>query len=642
MPVQTFTSLRAAGTSGAYFRRAVLVRLALFLALTVPLVWLVVGAERGQLSAIAREQSNLNVQNLAHAFSEEVNATIGTVDLSLLHLRAAWDGDPARFQALVEGLNRELHDRVLLQVALTDARGRLVFSTAGPANGMDVSDREQIRFHLDGHGDQLFVSRPMQGRVSGMWAVQFTRPVYGKDGRLRGVIIAAVAPAYFSRFYSHIELGAGASIALVRHDGTIVARTTGAGGNQDMGKVLLGWPYHQDRVFRPGHPASGLFSRVGQLDGVERFYAWRDLRNYPLMVTVGQSVKDANARFARQKAMLAGGAIVATLLLALLGWSTIAAADNRRRAVDALAAAEARWKLALNASGEGVWDCNFATGSVMLSPRAQAILGLDSTTIPPTMDPVRELVHPEDAPRLMLALRDHLGGRTPDFVAEHRVRRPGGEWRWVLARGVVAERAPGGRALRMVGTFADIDARKSEEQHILYQAQHDGLTGLPNRLLFADRLQQAIRAAQRERTKVAVLYFDLDKFKPVNDTYGHAVGDALLAEVAQRVGAGLRGSDTLARVGGDEFVVLLPRCADAAQARKVAGNILEQLNREFVAGGQVLHISGSIGYALFPADGQDGEALLRSADRAMYAAKSAGRGCVRGPEEHEQALAYPV
>jgi hypothetical protein len=191
MPVQTFTSLRAAGTSGAYFRRAVLMRVALFLALTVPLVWLMVGAERSQLSAIAREQSNLDVQNLAHAFSEEVNATIGTVDLSVLHLRAEWNGDPARFQALVEGLNRELHDRVLLQVAVTDARGRLVFSTAGPARGMDVSDREQIRFHLDGHGDELFVSRPVQGRVSGMWAVHFTRPVYGKDGKLRGVIMVA-------------------------------------------------------------------------------------------------------------------------------------------------------------------------------------------------------------------------------------------------------------------------------------------------------------------------------------------------------------------------------------------------------------------------------------------------------------------
>jgi diguanylate cyclase (GGDEF)-like protein/PAS domain S-box-containing protein len=639
MPVQTFTSLRAAGASGAYFRRTVLVRLAAFLALTLPLLWLTVGAERSQLSAIAREQSNLDVQNLAHAFSEEVNATIGTVDLSLLHLRAEWDGDPRRFQALVEGLNRELHDRVLLQVAVTDARGRLVFSTAGPASGMDVSDREQVRFHLDGHGDELFVSRPVLGRVSGMWEVQFTRPVYGKDGTLRGVIIAAVAPDYFSRFYSNIELGPGASIALVRRDGTVVARTTGAGGNRDMGKVLAGWPYHQDRVFRPGHPASGLFSRVGQLDGVERFYAWRDLRNYPLMVTVGQSVKDANARYARQKGMLTAGAVGVTLLLALLGWAAIAAADNRRRAVDALAAAEARWKLALNASGEGVWDCNFTANSVMLSPRAQAIIGVDSATIAPTLESVRALVHPEDTPRLLLALRDHLGGHAQDFVAEHRVRRPGGDWGWVLARGVVAERAPGGRALRMVGTFADIDARKSEEQQMRYQAHHDVLTGLPNRLLFADRLQQAVRAAHRERTALAVLYFDLDKFKPVNDTYGHAVGDALLAEVAGRVSGSLRVSDTLARVGGDEFVVLLPRCADAAQARKVGENILEQLKREFVAGGQVLHISGSIGYALFPADGHDGEALLRSADLAMYAAKSAGRGCVRGAAEHEQAAA---
>jgi diguanylate cyclase (GGDEF)-like protein len=613
MPVHTFKSLRAAGTSGAYFRRTVLVRLAVFLALTLPLVWVTVGAERRQLSGIAQQQSHLDVQNLAH-------------------LRTHWDHDTPGFREMIERVNRDLNDRVLLQVGVTDARGALVFSTAGPANGINVADREHVRFHLDGHGDELFVSRPVRGRVSGKWAVQFSRPIYGKDGALRGVIVASVAPEYFSRFYANIDLGPGASIALVR-DGTIIARTTRSRGNADMGRFMTGYPYHQERAFRPGQPASGHFRRVGQIDGVDRFYAWRDLPNYPLMVTVGQSVEDANARYARQKAILTGGGVMATLALVLLGWVAIAASDNRRRALEALAAAEARWKLAINASGDGVWDCNFATGSIMLSPRAQAILDVDTATIPSTQEAVHALIHPEDAPRLWSALRDHFEGKTPDYVAEHRVRLRNGDWRWVLVRGMLAERAPDGSPLRMAGTFANIDARKSEELQIRHQAYHDVLTGLPNRLLFADRLEQAIRVAQRERTRLAVLYFDLDKFKPVNDTYGHAVGDTLLVEVARRVGDGLRDSDTLARIGGDEFVVLLPRCADAEQARKVGENILARLNREFALDSHVLHISGSIGFAVFPENGHDGEALLRSADLAMYAAKSAGRARVCGPKD---------
>ncbi|HBI67940.1 MAG TPA: sensor domain-containing diguanylate cyclase, partial [Massilia sp.] len=153
-------------------------------------------------------------------------------------------------------------------------------------------------------------------------------------------------------------------------------------------------------------------------------------------------------------------------------------------------------------------------------------------------------------------------------------------------------------------------------------------TGLPNRLLFNDRLRQALLAAQREGNKLAVLFFDLDKFKPVNDTHGHAVGDLLLQQVATRVRGALRASDTLARIGGDEFVVLLPRIGAAPDARRVAGEILAELNRPFVSEGRTLEISGSIGVAVYPDSGASADELMRSADGAMYDAKLQGRACV--------------
>ncbi|GAB3428181.1 diguanylate cyclase [Massilia solisilvae] len=630
MPIYTYKSLRAAGSSGAWFRRAVLLRLAVFLALSTPLVWLAVCAERSQLSTIAFEQSRLDVKNLARAFSEEVNSTISTVDMSLLHLRSHWEQGHEGFAALVERLNKELHGRVIMQVAVTDARGRLVYSNAGPANGIDLSDREHIRVHLQGHEDVLFVSHPVLGRVSGLWSVQFTRPIY-HAGKLDGVIVASVAPEYFSRFYSDIDLGPDTSISLVRYDGVVVARQS-RNGVGDIGKVVTGYPYYDWRASKT--EKAGYFQRPGQLDGIERVYAWRDLPNYPLTVTVGESLADANAHFDKQKTILVRTGAVVNVVLALLGWFAIAASDNRRRAVKALAEAEARWKLALNAAGEGVWDWNLSTAMLNLSPRAQALLDVGVPAIPCPPDTLYPSIHPEDMGRVIRALRDHYEGRTPDFMAEHRVRQRDGRWSWILARGMLVERAPDGAPLRIIGTFANIDERKSAEEQIIHQAHHDALTGLPNRLLFGDRLQQAIRAAQREQTKLAVLYFDLDKFKPVNDTYGHAVGDVLLVEVAKRVAGTLRESDTLARLGGDEFVVLLPGCSEAVQARLVAETVLAQLNLPFVADGHVLNISGSIGFALFPDNGLDSEELLRSADVAMYSAKSTGRGRVCGPDEH--------
>jgi diguanylate cyclase (GGDEF)-like protein len=390
---------------------------------------------------------------------------------------------------------------------------------------------------------------------------------------------------------------------------------------------------------RPDGATDGIFRRASRADGIERYYAWRDLPDYPLLVTVGQAVTDANARYARQEETITRVAVAASVLLALIGWVALVASDHRRRAIRALAEAEARWKLALSAAGEGVWDCNLVTGVATLSPRAQAILDRDSATVRFDAAGLQDLVHCEDMPRVRYGLAEHFAGRAPDYTVEHRIRRRDGQWSWILARGTIAERDDRGRPLRMVGTFANIDTRKTEEAQMRHQATHDALTGLPNRVLFADRLRQAVLAAQREKTRLAVLYFDLDKFKPVNDTHGHAIGDALLISVAQRVSASLRESDTLARIGGDEFVVLLPRCGGPEDARKVGENILAQLNRPFPVEQLVLHISCSVGFALFPDNGVDSDTLLRSADQAMYEAKTHGRSQVRGAVRNLAAVA---
>jgi diguanylate cyclase (GGDEF)-like protein/PAS domain S-box-containing protein len=627
MPQSTIATLRAAADFGAYVRRSVLLRLALFLALALPLVWMTASFERAELERIAQGESQRGLRNLAHAFAEEVNATIGTIDMSLLHLRSHWENNPAQLPQMVERLHRELHGRVSLDISMTDARGRLVYASTGAPRGLDLSDRDYVRYHLDGGGDSLFVSRPLVGRVSGQWRVQFSRPVLDASGHLVGVITASVSPSYFKRFYSDIDLGPSTSIALVRRDGTVITRTSRLPYGDAMGKVLGGQPYQGKRV---DGVTDGLFRRASRVDGVDRYYAWRDLTDYPLLVTVGQAVADADARYARQEQMLVHAAAVVSVLVALIGWVVLAASDHRRRATRALAEAEARWKLALNAAGEGVWDCNLDTGVATLSPRAQDILDRDSQSVRFDAAGLQELVHCEDMPRVRHALAEHFAGRTPDYTVEHRIRRRDGQWSWILARGSVAERDDRGRPVRMVGTFANIDTRKTEEAHIRHQATHDALTGLPNRVLFADRLRQAVLTAQREKTRLAVLYFDLDKFKPVNDTHGHAVGDALLISVAQRVSGSLRESDTLARLGGDEFAVLLPRCGGADDARKVGENILAQLNRPFPVEQLVLHISCSVGFALFPDNGLDGETLLRSADQAMYDAKTHGRSQVRG------------
>jgi|KBSMisStaDraftv2_1062788.scaffolds.fasta_scaffold04258_5 diguanylate cyclase (GGDEF)-like protein/PAS domain S-box-containing protein len=177
-----------------------------------------------------------------------------------------------------------------------------------------------------------------------------------------------------------------------------------------------------------------------------------------------------------------------------------------------------------------------------------------------------------------------------------------------------------------VAIFSDITERKRQESVITYQAHHDALTGLPNRTLFRDRVEQAVSISRRhDRQDAAVMFLDLDRFKMVNDTFGHDVGDLLLREVARRLRAAVRESDTVARLGGDEFTVLLPELAGPEGAAAVADKILEATREPCHIAGHELFITTSIGIALYPRDGTDVDSLMKRADEAMYQVKARGR-----------------
>ncbi len=207
-------------------------------------------------------------------------------------------------------------------------------------------------------------------------------------------------------------------------------------------------------------------------------------------------------------------------------------------------------------------------------------------------------------------------------------RRKNGEVypEWLSIR-VVKDDA--GNVANYVAVFSDIAERKAVEERIEFLAHHDVLTGLPNRALLSDRLAQAMRRAERNSEKLALLFLDLDGFKQVNDTWGHDMGDALLQQAAQRLSACVRGSDTVARLGGDEFILLLLQSGEEAAVLGVADKVLAAMARPFEVGGQVFQVSGSLGAVIYPDDGRDAQTLMRNADIAMYAAKAAGRNTCR-------------
>lgn len=192
-----------------------------------------------------------------------------------------------------------------------------------------------------------------------------------------------------------------------------------------------------------------------------------------------------------------------------------------------------------------------------------------------------------------------------------------------------AVKGPGDRVSHYVAIFSDITEHKAAQERLRQQAEHDGLTGLPNRSQFAARLERALAYAERQNRQLAVMFIDLDHFKPINDTYGHLVGDALLRQAAARLAACVRKSDTVSRQGGDEFVAMLEDVGDPDTAAQIAGKLIAAMGEPFEVDGLRLHVGLSIGISMYPRDGADPTVLMQRADAAMYRAKTEGRNCYR-------------
>jgi diguanylate cyclase (GGDEF)-like protein/PAS domain S-box-containing protein len=236
-------------------------------------------------------------------------------------------------------------------------------------------------------------------------------------------------------------------------------------------------------------------------------------------------------------------------------------------------------------------------------------------------------IHPKDLVRIRGAFYRLLSGERSSAPIEFRFRHAHGEWIHLEALGNNLLDHAGIHGI--VLTSRDITDRKRAEARESYLAQHDALTGLPNRLLMQDRLQQAIVQARRNSGQVALMFIDLDRFKRVNDSFGHGIGDTVLKQVSVRLSRCLRDSDSLARLGGDEFTVMLPEVPNAQLAGEVAERILSELSQPFIDGDKELHVSASIGISLFPRDGGLPDELVKHADAAMYSAKDSGRNSYR-------------
>ncbi len=335
--------------------------------------------------------------------------------------------------------------------------------------------------------------------------------------------------------------------------------------------------------------------------------------------------------------LLAGGmsAIIALVLLLLWQFSS-----RLHDALDRSQAAEERFMVAVRGANDGIWDWNLQTNTIYYSPRWKEMLSLGDDDVGSTTNEWFDRVHPDDHALLYAAVRAHLRGDTEHLEHEYRARCNDGSYCWMLCRGL-AVRDADGIAVRLAGSQTDITTRKRAEDQLRHDSLHDALTGLPNRTLFMNRLAHLLgRGKRHTQPPFAVLFLDLDRFKIVNDSLGHLIGDTLLTLIGQRLADSMRGGDTVARLGGDEFAVLLTELPHPSLALEIAERIQHVIGEPFERDLQDVFTTASIGIAISTSGYASADDMVRDADIAMYRAKQNGkaRAVVFDQAMHEHVL----
>ena len=495
-------------------------------------------------------------------------------------------------------------------ISVFDAEGNLVNSSeVWPVPGVKIADRTYFKTLKSGGGSTPIEVELVRGRVfSGGWAIIMAQRLTGPNGEFAGIVARSIAPATLEKYLASVVLRDGAAISIYRRDGILLAR-------YPHFEHMIGTQIRDREIFQylTSSSGRGTVRVTSPIDGQQRLASANSLRGFPIAVVASTTIDAALADWREQTRFLIVVAVLSAITIAILLSFFI------RKLLAQHRIERQRLDTAINNMSQGLLLYDSSERLVVCNQRYIAMYGLSP-----------EVVKPGLSFRDLLLYRKKIGSFKGDVeVFISNVRRNvaiGKTTRNTFETG-------DGRLIQILNqplkngwlaTHDDITERTRAEEQIRHLAHYDALTDLPNRTLFHERLRQELAQAT-SASQLAVLYIDIDEFKSVNDSLGHMIGDELLKSVASRLGACVEGTDFVARLGGDEFAIVKTRLKDPVEVAKLAAQVLETIRAPYNCLGNQLTSDASIGVAMAPQHGTDLEQILKNADMAMYAAKSAGR-----------------
>ena len=600
-----------------------LTRLALWLAVgnlviaaaIVAATWLALQAGRESDLTRARETT----ENLAASLSIEIGAELKQVDNALQTLALQYrrtGGDP---EALKRAMERALADqRSLLPqvdaIRMTDAHGQVIYGLAAEESSVSVGDRDYFQRARDSDG--VVISEPLFGRVLRKWGIVVARRLEAGDGSFAGVVYTTLSTEHFIEGFKGLTIGAEGAISLRTRSQRLIARYSAAEPHsiRGVGDVIVSEDLMRKMA---ANPQQGWYMTKTRLDNIERITCYRQVRGYPLTIFTGASTADFLAAWRGE--VLQQGGLAAVVILTVLGCSVLVFLQQRRDRRAATGLQQLALEQALMLDNDMVGMMRLRGRNVVWQNRAlSSLFGYAPGEL--LGQPTRQLYLDEASFREVgeAAYPAIESGRR--YRQQLRMRRKDGTPVWIDLSGASVS---GNESLWMM---IDVSALKESEATARHLAVHDALTGLPNRVRFTERLAGALTLLGERVGLVAVCWVDLDGFKELNDQFGHEAGDVVLRVVAQRLQAGVRNHDLVARMGGDEFALLLTALRAEHEAepalRRMLASIAEPIR---LPDGDHASITASIGIAFAPLHGRQAEALMRLAETAMTMAKRAGK-----------------